>query len=137
MHRGTNEHLLEVTTLDKLPEEHRPTLKWTAVRLRIPHELRIRLTPSWIRRYTNTRSKRKLPRDPRGRVLEGLENLEFGDEIWMHVAPTKDELERHGLRPGKELETDQEEGVVEVTGEEGRQQQGRRRGIEQRYMERG
>ncbi|KAF4624468.1 hypothetical protein G7Y89_g13703 [Cudoniella acicularis] len=45
MNRGSSEGLLEVDMLDRLPSEHRPMEKWTAVRLRIPHELRIRLTP--------------------------------------------------------------------------------------------
>lgn len=134
MNRGTNEGLLEVSTLDELPSEHRPPDKYTAVRLRIPHELRIRLTPSWVRRYT--RKKKRVPRDPRGNVLEGLEDLELGDEIWMHVAPTKQELLRHGVQPDKGLETDQSDGMVEVTGQEGNSRSDHR-GIEERYMERG
>jgi len=139
MNRGTNEHLLEVSTLDKLPEEHKPQQKYTAIRLRIPHELRIRLTPSWVRRYTRNKRRKvekMLPKDPTGHLLEGLEDLEVGEEIWMHVAPTKEELARHGLRPSKELENNREDGMVEVTGEEGRKR-GQRRGLEQRYMERG
>lgn len=51
MNRGTNEHLLEVKSLDSLPKDHQPNDKRTAVRLRIPHELRIRLTPQWARRH--------------------------------------------------------------------------------------
>jgi len=140
MNRGTNEHLLEVSTLDKLPSDHRPSDKWTAVRLHIPHELRIRLTPQWVRRKTRNKQRRdaekRLPRDPRGNVLEGLEDLELGEEIWMHVAPTKEELLRHGLKPSKGLETNQSDGMVEVTGQEGRRRSDHR-GIEQRYMERG
>lgn len=140
MNRGTIEHLLEVSTLDKLPSEHRPADKWTAVRLHIPHELRIRLTPQWVRRYTRNKqqrgAKKRLPRDPRGNVLEGLEDLELGEEIWMHIAPTKEEFLRHELKPTKGLENNQSDGMVETTGQEG----GRRsdhRGIEQRYMTRG
>lgn len=38
MNRGTNEHLLEIFTSDKLPEEHKPSQKYTAVCLHIPHE---------------------------------------------------------------------------------------------------
>jgi platelet-activating factor acetylhydrolase len=140
MNRGTNEHLLEVSTLDKLPSEHRPSDKWTAVRLHIPHELRIRLTPQWVRRKARNKqqhnAEKRLPRDPRGNVLEGLEDLELGEEIWMHVAPTKEELLRHGLKPSKELETNQSDGMVEVSGQEGRRRSDHR-GIEQRYMERG
>jgi platelet-activating factor acetylhydrolase len=140
MNRGTNEHLLEVSTLDKLPSEHRLNDKWTAVRLHIPHEMRMRLTPQWIRRYTWNKKRRdaerRLPKDPQGHVLEGLEDLELGEEIWMHVAPTKEELLRHGLKPKKELERHQSDGMVEVTGQEGRRRSDHR-GIEQKYMERG
>ncbi|KAH7371457.1 platelet-activating factor acetylhydrolase, isoform II-domain-containing protein [Cadophora sp. MPI-SDFR-AT-0126] len=125
MKRGTNEHLLAVSILEKLPSEHRPNEKWAAMRLRIPHELRIRLRPQW-----------SLPTDPQGNVLEGLEDLQLGEEIWMHVAPTKEELKRHGLTPGKELKNHQSSGMVDVTGQKSRCRD-RHRGIEQRYMERG
>lgn len=52
----------------------------------------------------------------------------------MHVAPTKEELERRGMKLGKELETHQESGMVEATGEEGRHKD-QHRGIEQKYIE--
>jgi platelet-activating factor acetylhydrolase len=143
MNRGTNEHLLEVSTLDKLPEEHRPNDNWIAVRLRIPHELRIRLTPAWVRRHTRKKmqkEKRKtLPKDPLGHELEGLEELAVGEEVWMHVAPTVEELEEYGIDAkgrGKLQGAHAGDGMVEVTGNEGRSR-GQRRGVEQRYMERG
>jgi platelet-activating factor acetylhydrolase len=107
MNRGTNEHLLDVRTLDKLPVEHKPEERWMAMRLRIPHEAKIRLTPSWIRRQAwkkrlesqaDGEGNGGLPKDPLGKVLEGLERLEMGEEVWMHVAPTKEELERWGIR---------------------------------------
>jgi platelet-activating factor acetylhydrolase len=142
MNRGSNEHLLEVSTLDKLPQEHKPSDKWTAVRLRIPHELQIRLTPQFVRRYARKKTKqdanKRLPRDPQGHVLEGLEDLELGEEVWMHVAPTKDELARHGLKPSKELEEHRDSGMVEASEPEGRtEEEHHHRGIEQRMMERG
>jgi platelet-activating factor acetylhydrolase len=140
MNRGTNEHLLDVTALKRLPSYHRPHHKHMAVRLRIPHEFRARVTPRWLRRYTwddNLKLQKKaLPRTPTGTVLTGLEALELGDEIWMHVAPTKDELARHGLEPSNGLETHTETGMVEVTGEKSRAR-GKSRGLEQKYMERG
>jgi platelet-activating factor acetylhydrolase len=107
MNRGRNEHLLDVRTLDKLPADHKPEERWLAMRLKIPHEARIRLTPVWVRRAlrkkkleaeADGKSISDLPRDPLGKVLVGLEGLEMGDEVWMHVAPTKDELERWGVR---------------------------------------
>ncbi|TVY76049.1 Platelet-activating factor acetylhydrolase, partial [Lachnellula suecica] len=77
MNRGTDEGLLKVEKLDKLPTEHAPNDKWTAVRLRIPHEFRIRVTPHWVRRYKRKKAEEKdgLPRDLSGNVLEGLEDL--------------------------------------------------------------
>jgi platelet-activating factor acetylhydrolase len=139
MNRGTNEHLLEISTLEKLPEDHRPNQKYTAVRLRIPHEMRIRLTPQWARSYVRHKKdkvkNRSKPKDPSGNVLEGLEDLEVGEEVWMHVAPTKDELRKHKV----DMEGGVGEeggGMVEVTGNEG-QEKGERRGIERKYMERG
>lgn len=39
----------------------------------------------------------KIPRDPQGRLLESLDDLQMGEEVWMHVAPTREELERFGL----------------------------------------
>ncbi|KAH7319099.1 hypothetical protein BKA65DRAFT_609100 [Rhexocercosporidium sp. MPI-PUGE-AT-0058] len=112
MNRGTDEHLLDVRILDKLPTEYRLDAKWTAMCLRIPHELRIRLRPQWVRRHERRKRRtsvtKHLPQDSQGNVLEGLEDLELGEEIWMHVAPTKDELDRHGrLKAGKELENHQ------------------------------
>lgn len=139
MNRGTNEHLLEISTLEKLPEEHKPSQKYTAMRLHIPHEMRIRLTPQWARRHVRNKKEQannlSRLRDPNGNVLDGLEDLRVGEEVWMHVAPTKDELKRHGLdmKGGTKEEGG---GMVDVTGNEGKGR-GESRGIEQRYMERG
>jgi platelet-activating factor acetylhydrolase len=142
MNRGTNEHLLDVATLSKLPSEHKPEEKYMAVRLRIPNEFRARITPRWLRKYTWDENfklqKRALPRTPTGTVLAGLEVLEMGEEVWMHVAPTKSELARHGLEPSAGPETHPETGMVEVTGEEGQAKKNKKgKGIEQKYMEKG
>jgi platelet-activating factor acetylhydrolase len=148
VNRSTNEHLLSVSTLDELPSERRPENKYVAVRLKIPHEARVRLTPRWVRR--RERKKRAedvdvLPKDPKGRVFEDLQGLEPGEDVWMHVAPTKEELERHGLEPQKKLRKNQADGMVDFEGKEeherrhDRQEEGRHEsiGIERRYMERG
>jgi platelet-activating factor acetylhydrolase len=139
MNRGTNEHLLDVATLDRLPSEHSPSYKYTAIRLRINHELRVRLTPYWLRRYKWNKleiQKKVLPRTPTGTVLEGLEGLEIGNEVWMHVAPTKEELARHGLEPSDGLLTHTDTGMVEIMEEEGRPQS-KKMGLEQKCMGRG
>ncbi|KAG0651318.1 Platelet-activating factor acetylhydrolase [Hyphodiscus hymeniophilus] len=139
MNRGTNEHLLEINTLEKLPDDHKPLEKYMAQRLRIPHEMRIRVVPMWARRFVRNRKAKAqnldVPRDPNGNPLVGLEELPIGEEIWMHVAPTKDELRRHGV----EMEGGTKEeggGVVDVTGNEGRTREDRH-SVEQRSMERG
>lgn len=131
MNRGTNEHILEVRTLDELPDLHKPRQKYIAMRLKIPHEVRIRLTPKWARSR-----KRKVPKDPMGHKLRGLEDLEVGEEVWMHVTPTKEELARYGLDPKQGLEEHEGDGMVDFNEAESDGQQ-EHRGIEQRYMERG
>jgi platelet-activating factor acetylhydrolase len=115
MNRGTNEHLLEVSTLDDLPEDHKPDEKWTAFRLRIPHETALRLTPHWMRRKQARKRQKEtdlqLPTDPKGRVLAGLEVIDPGHEIWMHVAPTSEELEAHGLKLREAVEGGLADGI--------------------------
>jgi platelet-activating factor acetylhydrolase len=139
MNRGTNEQLLEISALESLPEDHKPSQKYTAMRLHIPHEMQIRLTPLWARKYARNKKKQAenlaRPTDPSGKVLEALEDFEVGEEVWMHVAPTKDELRRHGMsmRGGAEEEGG---GMVDVDGTDGRGN-GEMKGIEQMYMERG
>ena len=102
--------------------------------------MRIRLTHQWLRRYTRSKKRKDaedhLPEDPLGHVVEELEDLELGEEIWMHVAPTKDELLRHGLKPSKELQSNEEYGMVDITGQ-GWRKRSDHRGIEQKHMERG
>lgn len=138
MNRGTNEHLLDVSMLDELPEERRPENKWTAVRLQIPHEMALRLRPHWLRKHERLGRKKnkdfQLPTDPMGNVLAGLEYIEPGQEIWMHVAPTSDELTAHGLRLAEEVDDD--DGMVPRRGSQHEDDEATH-GIEQRYMERG
>lgn len=143
MNRGTNEHLLEVSTLDKLPQDRKPEEKYTARRLRIPHEARLRLIPNRTRRYLRNKRKRSeeatLPKDLIGKPLIGLEDFKEG-EIWMHVAPTKEELERHSVNLDKAVDKGtnggDRDGMVEVTGNEGRTEN-ESKGIEEMYMDRG
>lgn len=141
MNRGTNEHLLEKRTIDELPQEHRPNEKWTAVKLRVPHEARLRLIPAFIRRpfraYYARKHDIKLPEDPQGKPLFGLQSIRE-DEIWMHVAPTKEELESRGLGPYKELETHKKDGVASCEADNQEMPSGHNEGgIERHYMDRG
>ncbi|KAF5871746.1 putative platelet-activating factor acetylhydrolase protein [Botrytis fragariae] len=168
MNRGTNEGLLEVEQLDELPDVHQPKKKYIAGRLRIPHEMRVRLTPQWVRmtkgktkncqercacRNGRRKPKKNIATDPQGKILPGLEDLEIGEEIWMHVAPTAEELRKHGIggKNGNQSaanERDRDEGnsggMVHCEGPgEGAEQKNEggglagHRGIEQRMMDRG
>lgn len=117
MNRGTDEGLLEMRTLDELPPTRRPKTKWMAVRLKVPHELRLRLTPGIVRKVVRKKSRRErghIATDPDGHVLAGLEELELGDEIWMHVAPTSEELEQHGIGGRREVQGGGRDGMVDV-----------------------
>ena len=84
-----------------------------------------------------------MPKDPNGKVLEGLEDFD-GGETWMHVAPTKEELERFGVRLGKELDEEEvqgnkegeKDGMVDYT-REGASGVDEKKGIEQSFLDRG
>ncbi|KAG9242444.1 platelet-activating factor acetylhydrolase, isoform II-domain-containing protein [Calycina marina] len=145
MNRGTDEGLLDVQQLEKIPSHRRPTEEWTGFRLRIPHEAAVRLTPHWIRRHRAKKLRAEgkvVPRDPKGKALVGLQDLEGGDEVWMHVAPTKEDLERHGLG-GSGLEADSNhadgdgdgDGIVDTNRTEG-MSRSESLTVEQSYMER-
>ncbi|KAI5865859.1 platelet-activating factor acetylhydrolase, isoform II-domain-containing protein [Durotheca rogersii] len=82
-----DEGILRTKTLlvNELPREHRPEDKWMASRLRIPHELRLRVA-SWCRWG---RRASIVPTDVKGRRLEGLVTHAPGSEIWMHYGPSQ------------------------------------------------
>jgi len=136
MNRGDNEHLLEVAVLDELPKEHMPTEKWTALRLHIPHELKLRLTPRIVRQHEWKKAKRRAPRDPSGKPLVGLEDIALGNETFMHAAPTTEELRRHGLEPRTELQSHKESGMADAPANDS-EDVGPGGGIEQKMMNRG
>lgn len=140
MNRGDNEHLLEVRVLDELPQERMPVEKWTAMRLRVPHEMKLRLTPMIVRKHQWKHqwktAKQQAPKDPTGRPLVGLEGFTPGNEIFMHAAPTAEELKRNGLELTTELESHAETDMTDTTEyEECEVDSGG--GIEQRMMDRG
>ncbi|KAI1090366.1 platelet-activating factor acetylhydrolase [Rostrohypoxylon terebratum] len=84
-----NEGILKtkIHIADKLPVEHRPNDKWTASRLRIPNELRLRAT-HWIWRRSRAST---VATDVKGKPLIGLANYAPGSEVWMHISPTRQE----------------------------------------------
>jgi hypothetical protein len=85
-------------------------MKWIAMRLRIPHEMTLRLKLRVIRRHANRKQAkqvgRTLPTNPSGKEIDALQDLSVGEEVWIHFAPSKDELAHLGSEPGKGLETD-------------------------------
>lgn len=136
MNRGDNEHLLEVAVLDDLPTDRKPPEKWMAMRLEIPHEFTLRLTPRAVRKHELKKAERRAPKDPNGKVLIGLEDFSVGGEIFMHAAPTTEELKKHGLSPTTELQTHQETGMANTKDYDG-QRTGSGAGIEQIVMDQG
>ena len=74
-----NERLLELPCLEELPTVHKPSKKWTAIRLKVPHEARSRIMPI---------VKRNLKM---GGDVDGEQ------EVWMHIAPSANELKREHL----------------------------------------
>jgi platelet-activating factor acetylhydrolase len=87
-----SEHILDtpiIEKLDDIPSEqlHKPENdKFLAARLEIPNELRYRLDPRAI-------SHRRKVRKNRGQPLDQSAD----DEIWMHMAPSDEQLQAKGL----------------------------------------
>ena len=70
-----NEKLLDLPCVDELPTEHKPDEKWMAVRLKVPHEARARISPKLRRR------------------LKRFGGLDGEKEVWMHMAPSTEDLQ--------------------------------------------
>lgn len=77
---------MPVVDLGQVPCEERrePPQKYIASRLKIPHEARYRLKPGYSKQVRERNTGASAGSTP-------------GDEIWMHLAPTKDELALHGV----------------------------------------
>lgn len=81
------EGLLETNMLEQRPDEHRPAKKYIGGRLKIPHEFTYRFVPG-VTRKLKRRARASAP--------------QASDEVWMHAAPSKEELEARGVH-GNEL----------------------------------
>lgn len=87
--------------------EHRPDEKWTAARLKIDDEFQVRLRNWWAR--TGRRRRRhteagNVPRDAKGRPLFGLKTWGPGEEVWMHMCPRKEDVDKRlEHRDGREM----------------------------------
>ncbi|KAI1138189.1 platelet-activating factor acetylhydrolase [Hypoxylon sp. FL0543] len=86
----TEEGILQTKMLigDELPREYRPDDRWMASRLRIPNELQLRIA-YWLRRRPKASV---VDTDINGKPLTGLVNFAPGNEVWMHLSPTQEEL---------------------------------------------
>ncbi|KAI0126873.1 platelet-activating factor acetylhydrolase [Xylariales sp. AK1849] len=93
------------TTNDCLAKDNRPSDKWIAARLKIPHELRLRLN-NWVRRRVRMdQTSPGVPTDVYGKPLIGVITRPKGDEVWMHVSPGKSDTERPTMPDDTELIT--------------------------------
>ena len=96
-----NENLLEsdVSPLDRIPsaQMHKPHDDYIAMRLRIRHEWLYRISPKLSRRIRRKQNEQK------GKPSE------TGDEIWLHIKPSKDSVERHQRKLERESNMKDEE----------------------------
>ncbi|KAK5112803.1 hypothetical protein LTR85_011137 [Meristemomyces frigidus] len=115
-----NENLLESepSPLDRIPSTqlHRPKDDFVAVRLKIRHEWLYRLSPRLFHAVNRKRAKRT------GRAPE------TGDEIWLHVKPTPESVQRHlekseGSSGVKEEKFEEAEAMMSEATDPGSKQQ--------------
>lgn len=88
-----------------LDHEHKPDEKRIAARLKIRHEVRLRVRRRWNntwRGHGNGSVPEDVPRDKEGRPLFGLKTWGPGEEVWVHMSPSKAEMERRLNCDGEE-----------------------------------
>lgn len=104
---GADEGFLRKSQPDfQISVEHRPDEKWTAARLKIDNEFQVRLHNWWARTWRTRRDTEaeNVPRDARGRPLFGLKTWEPGEEVWMHMCPSKEDVDKRlEHRDGREM----------------------------------
>ena len=79
------DNFLAVPAINELPTEHKPDEKWTAIRLKVPNEIKRRIIPK----------RRQRVKKYGGMIGE--------KEIWMHVSPTEEGLKFLERRSTKDL----------------------------------
>lgn len=81
----------------EVPVEHRPHDKHIATKLKIDHEPTLRLKRWWNMKW-HARGRgtvpEDVPTDNAGRPLYGLKTWGPGEEVWVHMCPTKKDIER-------------------------------------------
>ncbi|KAG7106537.1 Platelet-activating factor acetylhydrolase like protein [Verticillium longisporum] len=70
-------------------QEHRPSDKWIAVRLKVDNEV------SWRARGWFRQKRRALWRERSDEEPEGLVDWDRGDEVWMHFSPGEEVVRRY------------------------------------------
>lgn len=78
----TDEHLLETSLLEEMPDEHRPDDEHIAAKLKVNKEFRTRMAASL---------QRKFKRNFQGGMGPGYTT---SDEVWCHFKPTEIELQK-------------------------------------------
>lgn len=93
-----DEGLLRNTSpVAEVPVEHKPDEKWIAARLKIQNEFMVRLKRWWNATwYGHVRGKapEEVPRDKDGNPLYGLQTWGPGEEVWVHMCPSKKDVEK-------------------------------------------
>lgn len=87
-----DEGFLDVPVTKEMPCDRSPAQKWTAVRLKIPHEFRSRVLPSVERKV-----RRAVPHSKSSKLRCGADP---GNEVWVHSNTTDEELEEWRSRKG-------------------------------------
>lgn len=92
--------------------EHRPDEKWTAARLKIDNEFQVRLHNWWAK--TRRRSRRdtkagNVPQGARGRPLSGLKTWGPGEEVWVHICPNEEDVDKYLKHMDKRLSVGEHE----------------------------
>ncbi|KAK1991006.1 platelet-activating factor acetylhydrolase [Colletotrichum falcatum] len=90
--------------LGVVTHDHRPDDRWIAVRLKVNNEAMLRLK-SWVRH-----KRRVLLRKGQGSGMpsSGLMDWSEGNEIWMHVSPGRESVEKHKRQNEKRMSKNQE-----------------------------
>lgn len=86
--------------------EHRPDEKWTAARLKIDNEFQVRLHNWWAK--TRRRSRRdteagNVAQGAKGKPSSGLKTWGPGEEVWVHICPNNEDVDKCLEHTGKRL----------------------------------
>ncbi|KAK8058821.1 Platelet-activating factor acetylhydrolase [Apiospora phragmitis] len=85
------EDILDTTPLvthSSVPADYRPHDRWITARLKVPNELRLRVM-NWL-----CGAPKSAPTDANGKPLVAVITRALGDEVWMHISPSKNDTRR-------------------------------------------